>query len=172
MAIPTGSSTLVGGAYSSGGPELGDYNIVVTDASEGEAKTSGRKQLVLELSVKGDPNHPGKEGKKLITMRQNLPAESDEPDKVKTINGMLKRMCYDGFGVKWPTEPKPLDPRIFVGKTAAVRLDKREGTDASGKTTEFTNVVAVAQSLDGLPKPKAPKAAATNAKSAAASRRR
>lgn len=147
MAITGAPQILVGGAVSNG-PALGDYHIIVSDAQLGESKTSGRGQLVLELTVKDDPNNPSKEGKKLTKMFQSLPAEGDDPEKVKQMQGMLKRLVYDGFGVKWPAEPKPIDPRIFVGKPAWIRLDNRKNNQTG---EERSQVVAVAQAQDKLP---------------------
>ena len=142
MAIEGAPQILIGGAVSTG-PAKGDYHIIVSDASLGTSSTS-RPNLQLELTVKDDPNHTAKEGKKLTRMFQSLPQDGDDEEKVKTMQGMLKRLVYDGFGVKWPAEPKPIDPRIFLGKTAFVRLDQKPGDDR-------TNVVAVAHALDKLP---------------------
>lgn len=153
MAI-TGASdaVLVGGEVSSG-PAKGDYRVEVTDAKLGESKDKTRKMLLLTLTVKDDPNHSAKNGKKLTTWRQPLPAPGkDDADKLKTMQGILKRSVYEGLGVKWPETAKALDPRIFMNKVAFVRIDDRTGSD--GKTR--TDVVACAVSADKLPAPRAP----------------
>lgn len=142
MAIEGAPQILVGGAVSTG-PASGDYHVICSDAATGISST-GRPNLQLELTVKNDDNHAAKNGKKLTRMFQSLPGSGDDDEKVKQILGMVKRLAYDGFGVKWPAEPKPIDPRIFVGKTAFVRLAQKPGDDR-------TNVVAVAASLEKLP---------------------
>ena len=145
MAIEGAPSINIGGAVSTG-PEPGDYSVLITDAAVG-ASSTGRPNLQLEFTVKDDPNHVAKNGKKLTKMFQSLPQGSDDEEKVKTMQGMLKRLVYDGLGVKWPTEPKPLDPRQFAGKKCWVRLAKKkqEGRD------ERTEVVAIALTQDKLP---------------------
>ena len=146
MAIEGAPTINVGGAVSNGA-EPGDYHVIISDAALGTSKT-GRPNLQLELTVKDDPNHVAKEGKKLTKMFQSLAQASDDEDKVKTMNGMLKRMVFDGLGVKWPTEPKPLDPRVFAGKKAWVRLDRKKNEQTGEDRSE---VIAIALTADKLP---------------------
>lgn len=166
MAIEGAPVINIGGAVSTG-PEAGDYHILVTDAALGKSK-SERPNLQLELTVKDDPNHAAKEGKKLTKMFQSLPQDSDDEDKRKVMQGMLKRLVYDGFGVKWPTEPKALDPRIFVGKKAWIRLAKKKNEQTGEDRSE---VVAVALTQDKLPASKGAQTGPVDGK-AAGSRRR
>lgn len=143
MAIEGAPQILVGGAVNSG-PVEGDYHVIVSEASIGTSKT-GRPNLQLELTVKDDQDHVAKNGKKLTRMFQSLPQPGDDGEKVKDMQGFLKRIVYSGLGIKWPTEGKPLDPRIFVGKTAYARLAKKTPTD------EFANIVAMAPTREALP---------------------
>lgn len=145
MAIEGAPVINIGGAVSTG-PEPGDYAVIISDAAIGKSGT-GRPNLQLEFTGKDDPNHPAKDGKKVTKMFQSLADVSDDADKVKTMNGMLKRLVFDGLGVKWPAEPKPLDPRVFAGKKCWIRLEKKkqEGRD------ERTEVVAIALTQDKLP---------------------
>lgn len=142
----TTATMMGGGTYTAGGPK-GAFHIRVADASIGLAST-GRPQFILDLEVHNDPDHPGKEGKKLKKMYQSGVVEEDGQEKGDTMRGMLKRLCYDGFGIPWTTDGKPIDPRKWIGKEAWVMLD----TDKNNP--DFTRVVAVAQTKEGLPLPK------------------
>lgn len=145
---------LIGGEFSDFSRDEGNYHIVVKDASISEAQT-GRSQFVFDLEVANDPNHAALEGKKLMSWYQSLPIAKDEPernivadtpDKIKMLNGMVKRLCYDGFGIAWPTKPERLDPRKWIGKRAYVQLRKRKDDPTR------TQVNSVAQKADELPK--------------------
>jgi len=165
-AAPDGA--FVGGEVYNG-PGLGDYHVVVSDAQLGETNKKDRKQLILELTVKGDPNHASMEGKKLTKMWQSFPNKDDDDQKRKQMLGIIKRQVYEGFGLPWPKESKALDPRIFVGKEAWVRFGERK--DKEGKMRQnITHVVQKAENLpkgNGVPAGKTEKAAGT-----ASSRRR
>lgn len=138
-----------GGEFSNG-PAKGQYHVIVSDAQIGAAKSSGRPNITLDIFVKNDPGHPNKEGKRLQKLFQSLPMESDDADKRKSMRGMVKRLCYDGFGVEYPTEEKDLDPRVWIGKTAWVLVGDQK--DQSGQLR--TGIVAVAQKQEQLPLPK------------------
>lgn len=149
MAIAAAPDTAFAGGPVSTGPAPGDYHVVIQDAQNG-VSGSGRPSLNFDLVVKDDPNHPAKNGKKLTKMFNSLGSaeHGDDEDKLKMMAGILKRQVYDGFSVPWPKERKPIDPRIFIGKEAWVRL----ATQKNPKTGEDrSQVVAVAQTLDKLP---------------------
>lgn len=148
MAINGAPDAVLVGGEVYNGPELGDYHVIVSDAQMGETNNKERKQLILEFTVKDDPNHTSMEGKKLTKMWQSFPNEKDDDRKKKTMLGILKRQVYEGFGLPWPKEPKALDPRIFAGKTAWVRFGER--TDKEGKKRQ--NITHIVQKLEQLPK--------------------
>ena len=54
---------------------------------------------------------------------------------------------FDGFGLKWPTEAKPFDPRNLQGKEAWILIAPRK--DDKGETRN--QVVAVVQDKAKLP---------------------
>ena len=147
MPIAAPESVFYGGPVSTG-PTEGDYHVVIADASLGTS-SKGRPQLVLDLIVKDDPNHASREGKRLMKHFQSLadPAQDDE-EKVKVMNGMFKRLLFEGFGLKWATENKALDARMFVSKTAWVRIAKKLNPQ-NGE--ERAQVVAAALTPDKLP---------------------
>ncbi len=167
MAIAAPDSFFVGGAVSTG-PASGDYHVIIEDASLGSS-SSGRGSLNFDLVVKDDPNHPAKEGKKLTKMFNSLAdPKTDDEEKIKVMNGILKRQVYDGFGIKWPTDKKALDARQFIGKTAWIRLAPR----TNPKTGEArTQVTAVAQTADKLPVNKTTGEPAADLKAGGRSRR-
>lgn len=138
---------LAGGETISG-PDLDDYHVIVSDAQRGTSKDGKKAQLVLEFTVKDDKNHPAMEGKKLSKSWATWPAKDEsDMDKKKTL-GRLRRMYYEGLGVPWPKEAKAVDPRIFVTKTAYVRI----GTTENKKTGEkFTGVTHIVQDPKKLP---------------------
>ena len=146
---PTAAPITFGGQYSSGGPE-GVYHVIVTDASCAPSST-GRPLVKLDLAVNDDPDHQALNGKKLLTQRQSLDSSEDDPDKAKKMRGMVKRMLYDAYGKKYPTEAKPFDPRIFVGAQAWVLVGPGKPNDA-GDT--FPEVKAASQVKEKLPKAK------------------
>ena len=172
MAI-TGLPKL-GGTFSNGGAAEGNYRTEVADAQISEAST-GRPQVVLDLTVRNDPNHPSKEGKRLTKMYQSLPQEGDDPENAKVTKGIIKRLIFDGFGLEWAKDEKPFDPRVLVGKMAWVQIAKKK----DNKGIERSNVVAISQTAEGLPIPRvSPEAIAakggakSGAKNGASARRR
>lgn len=148
----------LGGAVADFSTAKGNYHVEVLDASYGESKT-GRAQLILQLVYKNDPNHPASEGKKLTRIYQSMPAEGDDADKVKMMKGIIKRMIFDGFGLKWSTDEKPFDPRVLVGKQAWVQVGDTKKADG----TASTGITHVAQTLETLPIPRGVQAAAATA---------
>jgi len=145
-------SHLAGGSYSTG-PAKGQFRTVVNDAQLGES-SKGRPQAVLEFVIKGDPNNPSKEGKKL-KMWQSFPIPTDDHDKQESMRGMIKRTLYDGFDKKWPE--KPVDEagmvkylKELVGAPAYVAVGDTKGPNGEART----GIIAVAQSLEKLPVPK------------------
>lgn len=152
MAIGATTQVMVGGKYSTG-PSDGQYHIKVTDAQISQS-SKGTPQMVLELTITNDPEHAAKEGKKLTKMFQTLspadPTAADAGEKQEQINGMLKRLLFDGFGLKWPDKSEALDPRDWQGKTAWVMMQKKTRQNGESRA----EVVAIAQNKDGLPVPK------------------
>ncbi|TAL42365.1 MAG: hypothetical protein EPN91_08275 [Salinibacterium sp.] len=130
------------------GPEADDYHCIVSDASRGMSADGTKAQLILEFTVKDDKNHPAMEGKKLSKAWFTWPAAADsETDKKKAL-GRLKRMLYEGLGVPWPKEAKPVDPRSFSTKEAFVRI----GTTTNKKTGKsFTGVTHIVQDPKKFP---------------------
>lgn len=149
MAINAAPDAVLVGGEVYNGPELGDYHVVVSDASMGETNDKKRKQLILEFTVKGDSGHQSMEDKKLTKMWQSFPNAEDDERKKKTMLGILKRQVYEGFGLPWPKEPKALDPRIFVGKTAWVRFGEKFDKKNNKMRQNITHIV---QKLEQLPK--------------------
>lgn len=148
MAISAAPDAAFVGGEVYNGPELGDYHVIVSDASLGETNKKDRKQLVLELTVFNDPKHTAMEGKKLTKMWQSFPCAADDEQKRKVMLGIIRRQVYEGFGKPWPKESKAFDPRIFLGCEAWVRLGER--TDKEGKKRQ--QVTHVVQKLENLPK--------------------
>lgn len=148
MAVQAAPDAAFVGGEVYNGPELGDYHVIVSDSAMGETNKKDRKQLILELTVKDDPNHTAMEGKKLTKMWQSFPNAADDDRKRKTMLGIIKRQVYEGFGIPWPKDSKPLDPRIFTGKSAWVRFGERK--DKEGKIRQ--NITHVVQKQDQLPK--------------------
>lgn len=136
----------MGGEFTNPGVAKGVYRVKVEDASLGEAK-SGRHQFIAQLVVSNDPNHAAKEGKKLTKLYQSLPTGEDDADKKLMMKGIIKRMLFDGFGIPWPKEDKPFDPRKWVGKEAWVLVGDQKRADGS----MGTGVVAIATEADKLP---------------------
>ena len=168
MAINAAPDAVMVGGEVYNGPELGDYHVIVSDASLGETNKKDRKQLILELTVKDDPSHVSMEGKKLTKMWQSFPNAGDDDRKKKTMLGIIKRQVYEGFALAWPKELKAFDPRIFVGKTAWVRFGERK--DKEGKMRQ--NITHVVQKLEQLPKGNGVPAGKTEKAAGVPSRRR
>jgi hypothetical protein len=135
MPLASTSPGVVGGSYSTG-PAHGQYHCVVNDAAITESRT-GRPMATLKLVVKDDPNHQSKESKGLgRDIRQSLPMDSDDPEKVGVMKGMVKRMLYDGFDMPWPDEAMPLDKfkaeiRKWVGKQCWVNIGDTKQADGT-----------------------------------------
>lgn len=149
-----------GGATSAGGAATGVYRVVVTEAALGMSKgaqdadgnytKAPRPFVELEFFGKGDPDHPGKEGKKVTKSKFYGPSAADDAEKKKLMAGMLKRSLGDGFGIKWGTDGKPLDPRIFVKKEVFIAIGPGKANDDTGESRQ--EVLAIAPSRDKLPK--------------------
>lgn len=151
---------IVGGEYSSGFHiDAGNYHVKVKDASNGETKSGDRGRLNIELMYFNDPNHAAKEGKTLIKTGQNYASPNDDADKKKMMNGFLKRLIFDGFGLEWPKAGKAFDPRLLVGREAWVQI-RPQGADA-GEFAGSPQLYAVAQNVEDLPKLPAIQASAT-----------
>ena len=138
----------LGGSYSTG-PAEGVYHTVVHEATQGESKSSSRPQLVITFFGKDDPDHPAKQGKKVTTMYQSLPMDGDDKEKADIMRGMVKRLVFDGLGLKWSPEPKAFDVRSIVSKECWILIGPRKD-DRDGSIKN--QVVAIAQSKDKLPK--------------------
>jgi hypothetical protein len=149
MAIGNGQAVkaIVGGSTSSG--RKGVFRAVVTDAGLDTAKKSGRPYIALEFTGKGDTENPSANGKKLITGKFYTAMESDDADKVKTMNGMLKSRLYRGFGVPWPKDGKQVDPRIFLKKEVFVVIGPGNPNEQGDS---YPEVKAIALKKDQLPK--------------------
>lgn len=160
MAIGSTQNVFTAGGTYSSGPSDGQYHVKVTDAQLG-ASSKGTPQMVLEFTVANDPNHPAKEGKKLtkkfITLGPADPTAADAAEKMEKIKGMMKRFLFDGFGMKWPESDKPQDPRDWVGKSVWVQVAKVAGRDGPR-----ADIVAIAQTQEGLPVVKGGAAPANN----------
>jgi len=157
MAIgqPDAMNFVWGGATSSGGPATGIYRVVVAEAGLGQSKGDEAKgkpprpYVELEFHGKNDDEHPSFNGKKLIKQRFYSPLPSDDKEKQKMMAGMLKRSLSDGLGVKWMTEQKTLDPRIFIKKEAYIAIGPGKPND-TGETRQ--EVQAIALKREKLPK--------------------
>ena len=140
---------MVGGAVSTGGAKPGIYRCIVTDAATGMSKGDEEKGrpprpfVELEFAGKGDPEHPTKEGKKVTKQKFYGASGSDDPDKKKMMNGMLKRSVYDGLGLKWPTEGKALDPRIFVKKECFIAIGLSKADAETGDQRPEVQAIAI-----------------------------
>ena len=145
-------STIAVGGLTSQGPTKGVYKVIVNDSSLGKPAKTGRIPLVLDFYVKGDPNHPEKEGKRLEKYKQWLPMASDDKEKKAQMNGMLDRQVFKAFELPWLKEEKAsFDARLFVGKTCFVLVADVKQADGS-----FRNgVSALASTPEKLPQPKA-----------------
>lgn len=150
------------GGLTSQGPAKGIYKAIVNESVLGKpSNKTGRIPLVLDLFVKGDSNHPEKEGKRLEKYRQWLPMASDDKEKKALMNGMLKRQIFDAFEIPWLKDEKSnFDARILTGKTAYVLIGDVKQEDGS-----FRNgVTHMAPTLEKLPQPKTTDAEPANVK--------
>lgn len=146
-------ATYCHGGEQSQGPTKGVYRFFVNEASIGNpSNATGRFPLVLDIFVKGDTNHPEKEGKRLEKYRQWLPMTSDDKEKKATMKGMLNRQVFVPFGLDFPKDEKvgSLDTRIFAGKTGYALVGDVKQQDGTFKN----GIVAMAATEDKLPKPR------------------
>jgi len=140
---------MVGGAVSTGGAKPGVYRVIVTEAAIGMSKGNEalgkppRPFVELEFFGKGDAEHPTKEGKKVTKQKFYGACGSDDADKRKMMNGMLKRSVYDGLGLKWPTDNKPLDARIFVKKECFIAIGLSKADTETGDQRPEVQAIAV-----------------------------
>lgn len=163
MAIVGAPESMIAvGGFTSQGPTKGIYKCIVNESALGKPSVkTGRVPLVLDLFVKGDPNHPEKEGKRLEKYRQWLPMNSDDKEKKALMNGMLRRQIFDAFEIPWLKDEKNnLDARIFTGKTIYVLVGDVKAEDGS-----FRNgITHLAPTLEKLPQPKVTDAEPANVK--------
>lgn len=138
----------IGGATSSG-PKDGVYRAVVADVGLDVARKSGRPYIALEFHGKGDTEHPSQNGKKILTAKFYCASESDDADKVKQMNGMLKSRLFRGFGIPWPKEFKDFDPRVFLKKEVFIVVGKGKPNEQGDS---YAEVKAIALKKDQLPK--------------------
>ena len=117
MAINAAPDSVMVGGEVYNGPELGDYYVIVSDASLGETNNKERKQLILELTVKDDPGHPSMNGKKLTKMWQTFPCAKDDDRKRKVMFGGV-----GPGGGKTPREP--IDLKALRAMIARIRRGK------------------------------------------------
>lgn len=150
MAIgnPQAMKMKVGGAVSNG-PKDGIYRAVVADVSVDVAKKSGRPYIALEFHGSKDPEHPSLNGKKILTGKFYGASDSDDPEKVKQMNGMLKSRLFRGFGIPWPKEFKEFDPRVFLKKEVYIVVGKGKPNEQG---ESYAEVKAIALKKDQLPK--------------------
>lgn len=164
-AIGEAVQVMMGGRFSNG-PAKGVYHGIVTEAAVGDTQKGGKK-LSITVFGKDDPDHPEKEGKKLFTFSQTFPSESQDADTQDRMRGMWKRIIYDGFGLKWSTEPKPFDARQLVGKQAYFVVDEKKDQNGAPRN----DVVGVYLEKDAIPV-RANRATGTVTETKAAGRRR
>lgn len=169
MAIGSPAVMKVGGAVSTG-PAAGIYHVQVTESSIGTSSQKGTPYIELTFTVKDDPDHESREGKKLLTQRFYGPGEHHDADTAKTMMGMLKRGIFKGFGVAWPKDESNLDARKFVGKTAWVLVAaERKPRDPNEPRMEVSRI---SQEKDALEKVKDADEKAPEAKAERTSGRR
>lgn len=156
MPIGKPSAMMVGGATNAGGLQKGIWHVVISDASidstdgnEAEKKPP-RPYIELEFTVHKDDANKARAGKKLGKQRFYGAAESDDAEKKKDMNGMLRSRVFDGFNVKWPTESKALDARAFLKKEAFIVVAPGKPNPDTGVSRN--EVQAIAQKREKLPK--------------------
>lgn len=178
MAIGAPAVMKVGGVVSSG-PAAGLYHVEVTESALGVSSAKGTPYIELTLTVKDDPDHEAKEGKTLLKQRFYGPGEHHDAEKAETMQGMLKRGIFKGFGVAWPKENGVLDARKFAGKAAWVLVAKeRKPQDPADARMEVqrisqdkTKLEAAAAALESAPEAGGDAAPTAAPKPAARSRR-
>lgn len=148
MAIGSPVVMKVGGAVSTG-PAAGIYHVQVTEASLGTSKQKGTPYIELVFTVKDDPDHESRNGKKLLSQRFYGPGEHHDEATALTMQGMLKRGIFKGFGVAWPKENAALDARKFVGKTAWVLVQaERKPQDPNEPRMEVSRISQEKEKLE------------------------
>lgn len=145
------SAMKVGGKVGANGPKKGVYHVKVADANIKFSKQPGERPG-FELTFNGfkDPEHPDKEGKKLLTQTFWGECDIDDAEKKGTMRRMLRDRLFKPFNVEWPKEGKTVEARIFVGKDIYVLID-------SNKEGDRNEIAAMAKKPEDLPKPKVEK---------------
>lgn len=152
MAIGSPVVMKVGGAVSTG-PQAGIYHVQVTEATLGTSKQKGTPYIELTFSVKDDPDHASREGKKLMNQRFYGPGEHHDEATALTMQGMLKRGIFRGFNVPWPKEGVNLDARKFVGKTAWVLVaQEKKPQDPNEPRMEVQRIAQEKSALESAKK--------------------
>jgi hypothetical protein len=146
---------MVGGAVNAGGLPKGIFRVVVTganvDSTPGNDEKPPRPFVELEFWVhKDDEDNKAKRGKRLGKQRFYGASKSDDAEKAKDMNGMLKTRVYDGLNVKWPSNGSALDPRIFLKKEAYVVVAPSKPNPETGVSRN--EIQAIAQKKEKLPK--------------------
>ncbi len=162
MSIQGAPKAVLLGGKTSNGVAAGIYRVKITDASldftkGGEVKGKDGKMVKkdprpyvkLELTGCKDPDHPAKEGKKVLTAKVYLPSEFDDQEKTEMMAGMAKRSWWKPLELKWPTEAKPLDPRIFVGKELFAKVIQRV-SDGADSEDAYPEVAAISKDRNKL----------------------
>lgn len=156
MPIGKPTAMMVGGPTNSGGLPKGIFHVVVTgasiDSTEGNEaeKKPPRPYIELEFTVHKDDPNKAKAGKRLGKQRFYGAAESDDEEKKKDMNGMLRSRVFDGLNVKWPTDSKALDERAFLKKEGYVAVAPGKPNPDTGVSRN--EIQAIAQKREKLPK--------------------
>lgn len=149
MAITGAPEAMMVGGATSQGPAAGIYRCKITDAGVTESSKTGRKALKLTFFVDGDKDHPSKNGKKLVSKSFWGASKEDDAEKVKMMNGMLKRQLYVPLEIPWPKEGKAADPRIFSNKICYVVISPEKNKESGDIENTVT---AIALKREKLPK--------------------
>lgn len=156
MPIGAPETLMVGGTTSSG-PTPGIYRVKVAEVNTGTSKKKGTPFIELDLHGCKDPDHPAKEGKRIIKhqiylphpdlMKQAAEGDTEAIEKVQQLNGMTKR-AFKGYGVAFPKESKKFEPRQFMNKEVFIELAKGKANDDGDSRTEVSRVADKRESLE------------------------
>ena len=98
----------------------GKYDLVIGSVEEGNARTSGRPQLVCRINIEGHDNAP------LVTHYVSLPSAGDEKAQIKAL--FLARFL-EAFGIAY--DEGGFDSDDLIGARASLELTLSE-PDESG----------------------------------------